>query len=179
MLNGSGIRVVLWVAGCEHYCKNCQNQLTWDVHGGIPFDKNAYDEICEDLKQDYCSGLTLSGGDPMHKDNRGMIFRLCQNIKTQFPNKTIWMYTGYLFDEDLLNPNGKVHCEVTKEILDGIKNQGYVLKFVAESRLDNGNVKIAVEPVLVTNKNPLSGVSYEFNALFCKFVNFFFNNFFR
>ena len=99
MLNGSGIRVVLWVAGCEHYCKNCQNPLTWDVHGGIPFDKNAYDEICEDLKQNYCSGLTLSGGDPMHKDNRGMIFRLCQNIKTQFPHKTIWMYTGYTFEE--------------------------------------------------------------------------------
>jgi homoserine dehydrogenase len=56
--------------------------------------------------------------------------------------------------------------KVTKEILDGIKNQGYVLKFVAESRLDNGNVKIAVEPVLVTNKNPLSGVSYEFNAVY-------------
>lgn len=99
MLNGSGIRVVLWVAGCEHYCKNCQNPLTWDVHGGIPFDKNAYDEICEDLKQNYCSGLTLSGGDPMHKDNRDMIFKLCQNIKTQFPHKTIWMYTGYTFEE--------------------------------------------------------------------------------
>ena len=99
MLNGYGIRVTLWVAGCEHHCTNCQNPFTWDVNGGIPFDRSAYDEIIEDLKQDYCSGLTLSGGDPMHKDNRGKIFRLCQNIKTSFPDKTIWMYTGYTFEE--------------------------------------------------------------------------------
>ncbi len=104
MLNGHGIRVTLWVAGCEHHCKNCQNPFTWDVHGGIPFDKDAYDEICEDLKQDYCSGLTLSGGDPMHIDNRETILRLCQNIKMQFPKKTIWMYTGYTFEEIKTSP---------------------------------------------------------------------------
>lgn len=99
MLNGSGIRVTLWVAGCEHRCKNCQNPFTWDVHGGIPFDKDAYYEICTDLKQDYCAGLTLSGGDPMHTDNREVILQLCRNIKIQFPTKTIWMYTGYTFEE--------------------------------------------------------------------------------
>lgn len=99
MLNGSGIRVVLWVAGCEHYCKNCQNPLTWDVHGGIPFDEAAYDEICADLNQDYCTGITLSGGDPMHTDNRETILDLCQKIKNLFPHKTIWMYTGYTFEE--------------------------------------------------------------------------------
>ena len=104
MLNGHGIRVTLWVAGCEHRCNNCQNPFTWDVHGGIPFDKDAYDEICEDLKQDYCAGLTLSGGDPMHTDNRETILKLCQNIKTQFPQKTIWMYTGYTFEEVKTSP---------------------------------------------------------------------------
>ena len=99
MLNGSGIRVTLWVAGCEHCCKNCQNPFTWDVHGGIPFDKNAYDEICNDLNQEYCSGLSLSGGDPMHHNNRNDILKLCQDIKRLYPNKTIWMYTGYTFEE--------------------------------------------------------------------------------
>jgi anaerobic ribonucleoside-triphosphate reductase activating protein len=99
MLNGSGIRVTLWVAGCEHRCYNCQNPFTWDVNGGIPFDKNAYDEICDDLQQEYCSGLTLSGGDPMHLDNRSEILKLCQDINSSYPNKTIWMYTGYTFDE--------------------------------------------------------------------------------
>lgn len=104
MLNGSGIRVTLWVAGCEHHCKNCQNPFTWDVHGGIPFDKNAYDEICNDLKQEYCSGLTISGGDPMHTSNRESILVLCKNIKNQFPNKTIWLYTGYTFEEINTSP---------------------------------------------------------------------------
>jgi anaerobic ribonucleoside-triphosphate reductase activating protein len=104
MLNGDGIRVTLLVAGCEHHCKNCQNPFTWDVHGGIPFDKNAYDEICEDLKQYYCAGLTLSGGDPMHTDNRDTILTLCKNIKIQFPTKTIWMYTGYTFEEIKTSP---------------------------------------------------------------------------
>lgn len=99
MLNGSGIRVTLWVAGCEHRCKNCQNPFTWDVHCGIPFDKDAYDELCADLKQEYCSGLTLSGGDPMHTDNRDAILELCKSIKSQFPQKTIWMYTGYTFED--------------------------------------------------------------------------------
>lgn len=99
MLNGSGIRVTLWVAGCEHHCKNCQNPFTWDVHSGIPFDKNAYDEICNDLCQEYCSGLSLSGGDPMHHNNRNDILKLCQDIKRLYPNKTIWMYTGYTFEE--------------------------------------------------------------------------------
>jgi anaerobic ribonucleoside-triphosphate reductase activating protein len=99
MLNGHGIRVTLWVAGCEHRCKNCQNPFTWDVNGGIPFDQEAYSEICIDLKQDYCSGLTLSGGDPMHVDNRDAILELCKNIKSSFPGKTIWMYTGYTFEE--------------------------------------------------------------------------------
>lgn len=99
MLNGSGIRVTLWVAGCDHHCKNCQNPFTWDVHSGIPFDKSAYDEICNDLQQEYCSGLSLSGGDPMHIDNRSEILKLCQDIKALYPNKTIWMYTGYTFEE--------------------------------------------------------------------------------
>ena len=99
MLNGSGIRVVLWVSGCSHHCKGCQNPITWDVNNGIPFDENAYQEIVNDLKQDYCSGITLSGGDPMHIDNREDILKLCQDIKSLYPNKTIWMYTGYTFEE--------------------------------------------------------------------------------
>ena len=99
MLNGSGIRVTLWVAGCEHHCKNCQNPFTWDVHSGIPFDKDAYDELCNDLCKEYCSGLSLSGGDPMHINNRNDILKLCQDIKKLYPNKNIWMYTGYTFEE--------------------------------------------------------------------------------
>ena len=70
MLNGDGLRVVLWVAGCGHHCKGCQNPITWDPNGGIPFDDAAKAEIFEQLDKDYISGITFSGGDPLHEANR-------------------------------------------------------------------------------------------------------------
>ena len=68
MLNGDGLRVVLWVAGCSHHCKGCQNPITWDPDGGIPFDEAAKQEIFEQLDKDYISGITFSGGDPLHPE---------------------------------------------------------------------------------------------------------------
>ena len=99
MLNGDGLRVVLWVAGCTHHCKNCQNPITWDVAGGLPFDKEAEDEIFEALDKPYISGITFSGGDPLHFLNREEVFRLGKKCREMFPQKTIWIYTGYLWDD--------------------------------------------------------------------------------
>lgn len=99
MLNGNGLRVTLWVAGCEHHCANCHNPATWDINSGIPFDVAAMNELLDALNQDYISGLTLSGGDPMHIDNREEILRICDIVKQKFPKKNIWMYTGYTFEE--------------------------------------------------------------------------------
>lgn len=99
MLNGSGLRVVLWVAGCEHHCKNCHNPITWDPDGGIHFDNAAYEELMSALELDYISGITFSGGDPLHSKNRLKIAKLCHDIKERFPNKTIWIYTGYKWEE--------------------------------------------------------------------------------
>lgn len=99
MLNGDGLRVVLWVAGCTHGCKECQNPVTWDVGGGIPFDNEAKEELFAELNKDYISGITLSGGDPLHPSNRSDIGLLVEEIHTLFPTKTIWLYTGYTFDE--------------------------------------------------------------------------------
>ena len=99
MLNGTGLRVVLWVAGCDHACEGCHNTITWDVCGGIPFDEAGKNEIFEELKKDYTSGLTLSGGDPLHPIHRVAIGELIQEIKKKFPTKTIWLYTGYEWDE--------------------------------------------------------------------------------
>jgi anaerobic ribonucleoside-triphosphate reductase activating protein len=99
MLNGDGLRVTLWVAGCEHHCANCHNPTTWDIDSGIPFDVAAMSELLDALNQDYISGLTLSGGDPMHTDNREEILRICNVVKQKFPQKNIWMYTGYTFEE--------------------------------------------------------------------------------
>ena len=99
MLNGDGLRVVLWVAGCTHHCKNCQNPETWDIKSGIPFDKHAKEEIFNDLKKDYISGITFSGGDPLHPKHRKEVLELAKEIKEKFPTKTVWCYTGFLYEE--------------------------------------------------------------------------------
>ncbi len=95
MLNGDGLRVVLWVAGCEHHCEDCQNPVTWDINGGLPFDEAAKAELFSELERDYISGVTLSGGDPLHPANRADTAALIFEIREKFPDKTIWVYTGY------------------------------------------------------------------------------------
>ena len=99
MLNGDGLRVVLWVAGCTHHCHNCQNPITWDISGGIPFDESAEKELFEALNKPYVSGITFSGGDPLHPFNREEVFRLIKKFRSEFPGKTIWLYTGFLWEE--------------------------------------------------------------------------------
>ena len=99
MLNGDGLRVVLWTSGCNHHCKNCQNPITWDENGGLPFDKEAEDELFEALDKSHISGITFSGGDPLFPGNRSEVMRLAKKCKEKFPNKTVWSYTGYLWEE--------------------------------------------------------------------------------
>ncbi|MCR4788223.1 MAG: anaerobic ribonucleoside-triphosphate reductase activating protein [Lachnospiraceae bacterium] len=94
MLNGDGLRVVLWVAGCSHCCKDCQNPVTWDPAGGLPFDDTAKQEIFDQLDKDYISGITFSGGDPLHAANRLDVRNLMAEIKAKYPDKTVWLYTG-------------------------------------------------------------------------------------
>ena len=94
MLNGDGLRVVLWVAGCSHCCKDCQNPMTWDPNGGILFDESAKKEIFDQLDKPYISGITFSGGDPLHSANRADVKSLMAEIKVKYPDKTIWLYTG-------------------------------------------------------------------------------------
>lgn len=97
--NGMGIRVVLWVSGCEHYCKGCQNPQTWSKDSGIPFDLEAKEEIFNELKKDYVTGLTLSGGDPLAIGNREEVTELLKEVTQLFPNKNIWVYSGYIWEE--------------------------------------------------------------------------------
>ena len=98
MLNGDGLRVVLWVAGCNHCCKECQNPVTWDPNGGLPFDQAAKQELFDQLEKSYISGVTFSGGDPLYPGNRMEITALAKEIREKFPEKTIWMYTGSLWE---------------------------------------------------------------------------------
>lgn len=99
MLNGDGLRVVLWVAGCEHHCRGCQNPVTWDPDGGLEMTTDEMQEIYEQLRKDYISGITFSGGDPLHPANRECICIIAKWVKYLFPAKTIWCYTGYLLEE--------------------------------------------------------------------------------
>lgn len=119
MLNGDGLRVVLFVSGCSHYCNGCQNPQTWDNNSGIPFDEDALSEIFQELNKDYISGLTLSGGDPLNDHNLTDILNLVKMVKRNFPDKTIWIYTGYTFEE-IQNDNDKMEiinlCDV---LVDG------------------------------------------------------------
>lgn len=94
MLNGDGLRVVLWVAGCSHCCKDCQNPITWDPNGGLEFDEAAKQEIFDELEKDYISGITFSGGDPLHISNAFDVTELAKEIRERYLDKTIWLYTG-------------------------------------------------------------------------------------
>lgn len=98
MLNGDGLRTVLWVSGCSHCCKDCHNPITWDPNGGLLFDEKAKEELFEKLGKDYISGITFSGGDPLHTANRQEVTALAQQIRERFPDKTIWLYTGFTYE---------------------------------------------------------------------------------
>ena len=99
MLNGDGLRVVLWVAGCDHCCPECQNPVTWDPNGGLPFTDAERTEIFAELDKDDVSGITFSGGDPLHPANITEVTALAKEIKKKYPDKTIWLYTGFLWEE--------------------------------------------------------------------------------
>jgi len=98
MKNGDGLRAVLWLSGCEHRCPGCQNPVTWDPQSGLLFDEHSREELMSLIGREYISGLTLSGGDPLYPGNRTEILELCSQIKRQYPTKTIWLYTGYSFE---------------------------------------------------------------------------------
>lgn len=97
--NGDGLRVVLWLSGCSHHCYNCQNPQTWNPDSGIPFDKSAKQEIFDELSKDYISGLTLTGGDPLYENNLDEVLKLVKEIRISFPEKTIWLYTGFEWNQ--------------------------------------------------------------------------------
>ena len=100
MLNGDGLRAVLFVSGCPHHCPGCQNPKTWDPHSGIPFDEAAEQEIYKELDKTYVAGLTLSGGDPLYAGNLDDVLALCRKIRGRYGHsKTIWIYSGYTLDE--------------------------------------------------------------------------------
>lgn len=136
MLNGEGLRVVLWVSGCNHNCKECHNPVTWDIRGGIPFGEEDKQELFEELNKPYIAGVTLSGGDPLHPDNRDGITTLIDEICDKFPNKTIWLYTGYEWETIQMLPCiRKVDVVVDGEFVKEMKNSKLHWKGSANQRV--------------------------------------------
>lgn len=118
--NGEGVRVSLFVSGCRNRCKNCFNPETWNFNYGTLFTKEIEEEILQALAPSYINGLTILGGEPFEVENQKDLVEFVKRVKKDYPDKNIWMYSGYLFDQDIHNPNGKVHCEITDEILENI-----------------------------------------------------------
>ena len=114
--NGVGVRVSLFVSGCRHNCKNCFNQEAWDFKYGNKFDDAIIKEITNYLAPDYITGLTLLGGEPFEPENQEGLIKLLKAVKQKYPNKTIWCYTGFVYDKELLGKSRAV-TEYTKQML--------------------------------------------------------------
>lgn len=119
MNNGDGLRVVLWLSGCSHGCKNCQNPQTWNPKSGIEFDNEAKEELFTELSKDYISGITLSGGDPLYSENLKGVLDLVNEIRLSFPEKNIWLYSGFTWIEVLSNDLRHKIIEQCDVMVDG------------------------------------------------------------
>lgn len=117
--DGIGVRVSLFVSGCNNRCKGCFQPETWDFNFGKEFTKETEDQIIEMLKPFYINGLTLLGGDPMEVCNQHGLINLVRRVKSELPEKTIWCYTGYIYDKDLIE-GGRRHTPVTDELISCI-----------------------------------------------------------
>lgn len=101
--NGPGVRVSLFVSGCTHHCEGCFNEMTWDFNYGSPFDEGVQERLLEYLEPDYIAGLTLLGGEPLEYANLQALMPFVRKVKKKYPKKDIWCYTGYRFEEDILD----------------------------------------------------------------------------
>lgn len=115
--NGEGVRVSIFVSGCSHKCPGCFNDIAWPFDYGEEFTKKVEDEIIEACRSSYIKGLSLLGGEPFEKTNQKGLISLVRRFKEEFPNKTIWCYSGYLFEKDILNKESEIQTEVTQELI--------------------------------------------------------------
>lgn len=117
--NGTGIRLSLFVSGCTNHCKGCFQPQTWDFNYGEEYTEDTQEDILKEVSKPYYSGLSILGGEPFEPCNQAVLIDLIRKFKEQNPNKTIWMYTGFTYDKDLV-PGGCRYTPVTDEILDSI-----------------------------------------------------------
>ena len=118
--NGEGMRVSVFVSGCRNHCKGCFQPQTWDFNYGREYTPEIEQFIIDELLKSYYDGITILGGDPMEPENQEPVLRLLRRIKKELPDKNVWVYTGYVYDRDLV-PGGKRFVDgVTRELLESI-----------------------------------------------------------
>ena len=119
VLNGTGVRCVLWCSGCTHKCQGCFSKESWKFCNGLPFSQEMQDKIITDLEPDYISGLTLSGGDSMHPRNAIDLIPFVKRAKEELPSKNIWCYTGYVLEDLFDNEIQKELLSLVDVLVDG------------------------------------------------------------
>ncbi len=126
--NGPGVRVSLFVSGCTHYCKGCFNSEAWDFHYGKPYTEKVEEEILEALKPSYIKGLSVLGGEPFEEANRLTVLGLLKKARERYPEKSIWCYTGYDYEKDLLRfiAEGRTEVEEMLAFIDVLVDGEFV-----------------------------------------------------
>ena len=125
--NGPGVRVSVFVSGCTHHCKECFNPETWDCGYGKPFGEDEIQEILNDLSKPYIHGLSILGGEPFEPQNQGAVLELVRRVREEFPEKDIWCYSGYLF-ENLAAGQVGAHSRTLLGLLDVLVDGPFVLE---------------------------------------------------
>ena len=115
--NGPGVRTSVFVSGCRHHCPGCFNAVAWDFDYGQPFDKPTRNEVFASCQPDYIAGLSLLGGEPMEPENQRELLPFVRNFKALYPNKTVWCYSGYTWEQLTGKEPSLARCEATDELL--------------------------------------------------------------
>ena len=163
--NGTGVRTSLFVSGCTHYCKGCFNPETWDFSYGEPFTKETEDKIILSLKPDFIRGLTVLGGEPFEKENQKALLPFIKRVKEEFPNKDIWFFSGYLYEElsgKIKNDRCRTECTdkllslidvlVDGEFVEEKKNISLKFRGSENQRLIDLKKTIAQDKVILLNE---------------------------
>lgn len=136
--NGPGVRVSLFVSGCRHHCKNCFNKEAWDFQYGNPMTEEVEKEILDACDKAHITGLSLLGGEPFEKENRAGLISLTEKFRKRYPDKTVWCYTGFLLDEELLKSEDS-DIKVLLQNIDVLVDGRFVEELKSPSLLFRGS----------------------------------------
>lgn len=152
--NGEGIGVVLWVSGCNCRCSNCHNPQTWDFNVGQPFTEETMQELLFELSKPYISHITLSGGHPLEPQNADDVLKIVKRVKMVFPNKNIWIYSGYIWEDIITNPKlAEImkYCDILVDgkYIDKLRDVTLAFRGSSNQRIINAQKSIAANKVVL------------------------------